>query len=63
MAHLESWERRKQELELLLGSSVKRMKELHDEQERLNYLFRKGRIKEEYRYQNTRRKFMNWIKR
>jgi len=44
MAHLESWERRKQELELLVGPSVKQMKELHDEQERLNYLFRKGRI-------------------
>jgi len=44
MAHLESWERRKRELELLVGPSVKQMKELQDEQERLNYLFRKGRI-------------------
>ena len=44
MAHLESWERRKRELELLVGPSVKQMKEFEDEQERLNYLFRKGRI-------------------
>jgi site-specific DNA recombinase len=44
IAHLESWERRKQELEFLVGPSVKQMKELQDEQERLNYLFRKGRI-------------------
>jgi len=44
IAHLESWERRKQELGLLVGPSVKQTKELQDEQERLSYLFRRGRI-------------------
>lgn len=43
-AHLENWEKRKRELELLVGPSIKQIKELQEEQERLNYLFRKGRI-------------------
>ncbi|ADI02701.1 recombinase family protein [Syntrophothermus lipocalidus] len=43
-AHLESWERRKRELELLVGPSTRQVKQLQDELGNLNYLFRKGRI-------------------
>ncbi len=43
-AHLESWERRRQELELLVGPSTRQDKQLQDELGNLNYLFRKGRI-------------------